>query len=365
MDTYLNKKVNILLFLFLYFIYGFKVIIASVQLPDDFLEPTKTFLNIFALAIVMVAFFYINIKERVAIILVCVWMVINYILFNNYNLYDYVILGTLIFLCRKIMYSDTLKALFYSNFCILLSIIPFLLISDRAYIQDIKSGLRLTYGFIHPNVVAQYFVSLFFIFCAYSFYKFKGIAIKFILLLTFYCILVFLILPTQSRTSIIVITVSALLVLFYLWDDNMKNIPLIRKYAIVLIVLVMLTFQLLGSIYFRDYSWLYLVDYVLSGRLYQGNQLYQDFGFPPLFFGRNIQNYMPIDFYFIGTMYSVGFIFTILITSYLFYLVSKSKIDGPMFVIVLTNLLTMFTEFHFQIPIYSTALFILASRKNN
>lgn len=363
MNIIFNSNQKVLIFFIIYFLYGFKVIIASLGLSSDYVEPIKGVFNILSILICALAAISFNKKQQLIIIILGVWMIYNYIFYNNYNLYDYIVLLSLVFICQSITYEKVIGALFYSNVIIILLIIPLLFFSEHFVMNDIKVGMRYTYGFIHPNIIAQYITSLFFMFCTFAFCKFKNRVFRFFFILAIYVFTVLLILPTQSRTSIIILSISAFLLLFYSHEVRLSDISKIKKYSIFFMLIIIFLFQFLGCIYFRDYTFLFPLDYLLSGRLYQGNQLYISFGFPPLIHGFNIQEFMPIDFYFIGSLYSVGFLFTILTLLFLLYMLKKAQLDGVMYIVILMNLLTTFTEYHFQIPIYCIALFILASRK--
>ncbi|WER22211.1 hypothetical protein P2E05_19610 [Providencia stuartii] len=239
--------------------------------------------------------------------------------------------------------------------------------SDYYFLFDDRFGERFTGGLDNPNTLGQYSLMFFNSIALYLESKNINTRSKLPIVTIVFSFTLAVLYLTYSRTSLYLCISLYILFLFSLLkkqNSTLQNRLLIKK-VLVLTSIFFIALQFFFISFFKDISVLFIVNELLTSRLWFGNILYNDLGIPPLLHGVNIEQYLPIDFYFIQTIYSLGIIpFTVL-----FYITLKKLITTPLTLFmafsILIMLLETMTETYFSVPFYSISLFIIFSKKQN
>lgn len=358
-----NSKIQYVFFI-IYFLYGFKSILISVGINDPIFDVVKSIFNATSLIMVFFIFLLSNHKEKLFIILMSFLLLFNYVVFKNYYLYQYLIMIPMLFMTSRMGVKEVINIMAVCNVTIFFFLIPFLFMSDVWSVSDLRYGQRLTYGFLHPNVGAQFLFSTFIIIYGSVALKIKKSIGKFILLIIVSSCFYFIIDLTKTRTSSITMLMSTLgFFLAIVFNKKLQGVELRKyKYLVLILILTIFLFQFYSVINFRSSPIISQVNIMLSNRVGFSNNIYSNLGLPSLLHGVNIDEYYPIDFFFTGYFYSVGWVLGGVGIIAFISKFNNRKSNPEVVVIIVSCVITTMTEFHFQIPIFNPAIFLLFTR---
>jgi len=355
-----NDK-KILYFSMLYFIYGFKTLLIGVNLTPSDINIFKDVLNILLFTVIILASVGQGLKFIIIMGVVSLLLVINSVFFGNIYLYDFIILLPMLSIINGVDRNKLIKLCFYMNIVMVLIIIPFLFESNSYYRVDDRIGLRFSYGFRTENTLAQYLIMLYGLSVLYMYRiltkKTHAIFMALMILPLPYALIYF----TGSRTGLFVLILTAAgFVLSFFFKKDEKQYHMLKRALVALIILIA-SFQMYSAINFSNESWLLLANEILSSRVWLSNILYKSMGAPYFIHGVNLENYMPIDFYFIQYFYSFGIVLSSIFIFVFIRGFFRNTYTMPMLVVIFSSILSTLTESYFEAPTYNFALIIIFS----
>lgn len=363
-----NNRFNYIFFLIFYTLYCVKSGWFSLAISESFFISLKDILNIVLLFLLLLSILLLNCrKKQIFLILFMVFSFVNIFIFNNKSYFGYLFIVSLMIYASTINWNILIKIIILANILTILSTTMMTPFSDYYFLFDDRFGERFTGGLDNPNTLGQYSLMFFNSIALYLESKNINTRSKLPIVTIVFSFTLAVLYLTYSRTSLYLCISLYILFLFSLLkkqNSTLQNRLLIKK-VLVLTSIFFIALQFFFISFFKDISVLFIVNELLTSRLWFGNILYNDLGIPPLLHGVNIEQYLPIDFYFIQTIYSLGIIpFTVL-----FYITLKKLITTPLTLFmafsILIMLLETMTETYFSVPFYSISLFIIFSKKQN
>lgn len=358
----MNKNKNLTyFFMVFYFLYSFKTILLSSAIEDTSIDILKNLFNIITLIMAGISFLYIPLSRKVILSITLLLLVTNYVFYSSLAFYSYFVLLSMIFISEKISHYEVVKLIFFLNIILILTIMPFVFFSNTFYVFDERFGYRLTLGFGNSNVMTQFFIMFFCIVNYFFALKKTNISMRNIISLLVFIPILILIYLSGSRTGLMMLT---LCFLGFIWAINTKENVYNKKvyvlYFIGVLSIIAIQFYLVNN--FNANGLLITINQLLAGRVFYSNRLVNEVGHVPLFHGLNIDSYMPIDFYFIQTFYTLGAIATFVFLYIIISKMKKSNLTKYSVVVIFTCLIATATESYFMIPLYNFSLFILFSK---
>lgn len=357
-----SGKIFFLLFITCYFFSSIAVVVAKIGLEQDYINFIRYSFLVISLAIMAFSTFLLSFKEKIVIVITFVSCSLTILL--SHSTWSIVLINSLYLAmyCKRLSLISVAKAVMVGNVCILVITLPLLLFSDSWGSFDPRYGIRATYGFTSPNIVAMYLFSFYsgLMLYLYAVVKSKTIAFFFLTL----CLVIFslLINDTVSRTSLFFLFLSYsvfLVSLLFSWTKNWR----ILSYSCILLIVFILTFQIYSS--FNYNSDMGLINLALSNRIGLSSFLYQGMGLPKFNYGIDIEPYSPIDFFFIAYVYSLGIGLSLFLLILFLKRLSNIKLNLALFAICIGGLLSTLTERQFLIPLCSVMLYIVYSKSLN
>ncbi|MDF7666416.1 hypothetical protein PT273_00880 [Orbaceae bacterium ESL0727] len=362
MSSKTNSRYNLIKIVFIVFftLYSIKTGIISLSITDVEIIFLKNLLNIILTIISFLSIFYIKEKKYIILYILFIFLCFYAIFFLDNNAYSsYILTISLLILSSRINWNDLIKYLFFSSYLSFIFIFLMLIFSNHYSTLDDRFGMRFTAGFNNPNSFAQYLLTLLSISILYFENQIHNKIRLFILSSTLFFIIITIISFTLSRTALILSIFYYILFIISLFS-SFKQIY--RKKLVICIIIVAISimiFQIYSTILFNSNDILIFLNLSLSGRVWLANLMYVAEGLPHLLLGINITDYLPMDFYFIANIYSLGifpfFIFCFITIKKLF----KTRLSLLMGYTLLIMVLETISETYLSVPFYSVALFII------
>lgn len=359
----MNGKIPIL-FLFFYFIYSFKTVLLSTAIQDSSIDVLKDTFNILSIVLSGISVFYISKKERVLSFFIGMLLVFNAVIYHTVALYSYFILFCMVCLAKKIEFKELLKIIMLSNILIIIIMIPFISFSDTFFRLDDRFGERLTLGFGNANVMAQFLIMFFSALVLFITNRTKGLILKNLFLLLLFIMIGFVVYYSGSRTGLAMIS---LCFIGFVWAINSRKTLVGKKFKFLYLfcALGIIAFQYYSVSNFNANGILIAINQMLAGRVFYSYRLISSLGGTPILHGMNIDNFMPIDFFYIQYFYSLGLVTAAAFMLFYFKSFWQHSYSKPSAVILLTCLMATATEAYFMIPLYNLSLFMIYHKKKS
>lgn len=357
-----NRNNGIIFYLFLvcYCFSSLAVIVSKIGLDQTYINLLRYSFLIFSICIMAFSTIYFTYKEKSVIIISVISCTLTIVL--SHSTWSIVLINSLylIIYCRRLTLSDIASAIMFGNIVILIFTLPLVFFSDTWGAFDPRYGIRATYGFTSPNIVAMYLFSLYagLMLYLYACIKSKVVAVLFLTL--FLAILSLLINDTVSRTSILFLILSYVFFIFSLFSNWNKKHKFL-SYSTATILIIICSFQVYTS--FNYNADMGVINLALSNRIGLGSFLFQGEGLPKFAYGIDIEPYSPIDFFFIAYIYSLGIFFSAFLFILLLMRLCSIKINMAIFAICIGGILSTLTERQFLIPLCSIMLYIVYSKE--
>lgn len=347
------------LFFFLYFSYGFKTLLVLVPLTDSLILLTRNTINGLLFFVMVISVFYIPFKARLLLAFFSVVFVYNFITTGNNGLYNYLVLFVVLGISINLNLKYILSIVLSVNIILFLFIIPFIFISGEFYMTDLRyNAERFTLGFSSPNTMAQYLVMIYLTICLYT-YKYCNKGIYFVSAVISFIIIFTLIYLSVSRTglALLISAFFGMMTLGLLKNDS-KDVRFLKTIYIVALISICVL-QLYLVLGYTTGGAFRIFNILLSGRLSMPHYMYLALGYIPIINGVNIDPYLPIDFYFIRMIFSLGFLISIVLF-YVFRSQFLSKTYSPVgYVVLFVGLLSTFTESYFSVFFMNISLLLV------
>ncbi|EFE7783042.1 hypothetical protein [Escherichia coli] len=297
-----------------------------------------------------------NNKERLIFIVLLLFFIANLVLNNNKNLF-WAISAFPFFVYMSRIQFDKVVSVFFA--CIVLTwliFIPVLSFFSESMVFLDDRYIRLTFGFANPNTFAALLFVTYTLCLMYVDLKCS----KFGVSIFVYVIVSLLLLPvlysTMSRTFLF----SSLLIAFYFPLRKLRFLRVKVWHARLSILLICVLQLFLTFNYSPANSWMFLLNSIFSGRVRLANEMYNSLGYPNLFLGQDITDYIPIDFFFTNFLYSSGWLFSLLFILFYFILLSGIRLMNNFSAFIcLSFILLSLSENLFNIPVINFSMFIL------
>lgn len=360
--NYIRKNKNQVYFLFLLFftLYCLKTALFSLDITEELFYILKLPLNIILFIFSCFSFFFIKkVKFKILFVIFIVFFIFNAFVLSNDFYFGFLFLISLIIYSQMIEFKLLLKIIIISHLFTLCLVLPLSYFSESYFYLDDRFGYRFTAGFANPNAVAQYLLSMLCLLLLFLDISSKDNKTRFLLSFILFIFLTTLIIQTQSRTSL---TLSFLIYFLFLISLFLtkKNKPFKKtKLIIILLSILIMAFQFLALFLYGKYPITITLNELLSGRIWYAFNIFNSIGWPDIFTGHSIVNFLPLDFFYVQNIYGLG----ILPFLTLYYLTLKRLIisNYSFFMLTIIFLMTLetFTETYFTVPFYSISLFII------
>lgn len=348
-------------FIIFFSIYCAKSLFFSLSIEDSqLIYITKNIANTTLLSLAFLTFFLIPEKKwRFLFVFFLAISSINIIL-GNKNYFNYIITISLLLLSSQINWNKLIKSLFiiYLSNIFILSILSSFL--SYYFLLDDRFGYRFTAGFENPNTLSIYLLTIFSITISYIETTKISKGIIFTISIFLYFITIVILYLSFSRTGLVLLTLLYICHTLTLLKGN-SRLLIHRKMlfmSFLFITTTIIAFQFSSILYFQESTLIQKINHILSGRIWHAYNIYSELGIPKLF-GQNIENYLPIDFYFINTIYSIGWLPTIILIVIVLKKIYNLKSSLFMSVSLLLFIILTLTESYFSVLFYSISLFII------
>lgn len=327
---------------------------------DDYMTFLKNSLNGLLIVFSLSTFFFINKqKQRLIFFLFCLFVFFN-IFFDNKSYFNYIVTISLLTLAAQVPWRKLIESVFFIyilNIILLLSLSYFV---SAFFLFDDRFGYRFTAGFENPNTFSLYLIILYSVSILYIEQLPVSKGLLSITSFLLYLLLFFLVYLTFSRTGM------ALLSIFFVFHQlsllfNKSRLSLKRKKISITFTLLFLSIassQFISIALFKSSALVETINTLLSGRVWHSYNLVDALGMPSAF-GVDIERYLPIDFYFVNVIYSLGFVCCIIFSYFIFKKIFRTKMTLFMGASLIVFTLLTLTESYFSVLFYSTALFII------
>lgn len=359
-----SKETNTFnLFFLFYLLYCFKSIVYSLTIDTEAVIYIKHFLNIAILLLCFISVCYASFKTKIFFAVTTLLCLLNIILYNNDSYYAFIVLIAICSLTIRIEWSTLIRSVCLIHLIALIITLPFLYFCDYFFLVDDRFGPRFTGGFDNPNTLGQYLIMLLSVITLWLNDKTKTRTVQFVYFIFIFTFINIILFETFSRTSLILAcTMGILFIITRLTNFTYRS----KKYfyPFVLLLIIIAFFQFYGIAKFGTNKYLAIANEVFTSRLWFGNILYKEVGFPDIWHGLNINDYLPLDFYFIRVVYSVGVLYFLALTMIFLISLRRCKMNIYMWVVLFIMLTDTLTETYFSIPFYSAVAFIIFNKTN-
>lgn len=353
---------DIVCFFTIYFIYSVKSLLFYLAIDENVISGVITGLNVLLFLISFIVMLSGDARSRVIFIVVVLIAGLNIILENNSYALVYIVIYSICYLTSRISWNKIISTTLLNHYIIIVFIaVPIIFFSQRFYIQDERFGERFTAGFEHPNTYGQYALFLFTTITLYLDSCTKQRVVQWIIACSAAFILWLGIYYSYSRTTSYMLVMCLIIFSFtrFLKNTSFQSVLLSRLW--LLLTLCIIAFQFYSIIFYHSMANGIKLNEILSGRLWYGNSLYEHIGMPNLFFGYNIENYLPIDFFFIKYFYGLGIVISTasIIVAYVF--IRRNAYSWYTWGCLFLLLAVSITESYLTTPFFCIALFIIFS----
>ena len=259
----MNKKIGIInMFWIGYFLIIFSEMFVNVKFVKNYVE----IINYIGIAILIIFMGMSSIKfnKKVFLVMILLFLmgVYTYYYYRDFTIMKFLILAYCI---KNIEFDDLIKKDFYIKmaFFIIILILSFLNLCEKtSFIREDK--IRYTLGFIHPNTAGFYIMILTF---EYLYINRSKISYKHLILLVIIILLTNII--TNSRSSVIALTMMLVSLMFYKFIVNKVFNFRIVRFIIknMVLILTMISFIIVVG-YANKFGWAIWINEKLSNRAF-------------------------------------------------------------------------------------------------
>ncbi len=301
-----------------------------------------------------IAFLLASNKEKISFIILLIIFCLAIFLYGNKYYFWCLSAYPLVIFYSRLNDEKTISVLLASILSAWLIFIPFqLLFSTNFFFHDDRY-IRLSLGFENPNTFAVLLFVVYSLILAFldrrrDVFGGAGYIIASLIILP----LVYL---TMSRTFLL----TSLLLCAYFPFRQIRLLKIHAKFATIILILIACFQFYLVSGYGTHNPASYAFDSLFSGRVRLSYQMYASLGFPGLFLGSDISDYLPIDFFFPNLLFSSGWFFSFFYIIFYIYILSnlKCKTNFISFLCLIMIMLSL-AENVFNIPIINYTIFFL------
>ncbi|MTC70888.1 hypothetical protein [Providencia sp. wls1914] len=348
------------LFFLFYSIYCIKTGIFSLKIEADGLDALKLALNILLLFFSLLTFITIKkTKIKTFYIMIMVLFILNLVIYNNDYYFGFVFIISLLLLSTNIPWISLIKLIMAAQFISIVILTPLIFFSDRFFYHDERFGDRFTMGFDNPNSIAQYLLSILCIILLKLDSSTTKKTTKIIFSLFTFTVISSLIYMTQSRTALTLTFIILPFFLLSLFITKKENEYKKTKLFIIAFSITLIIIQFILTISYNQHEITLVLNETLSGRIWHSYNIYSAVGLPNLLIGTSVIKYLPLDFYYIQTIYGLGFLPFLFLYLLAIKRLLKSLLSFFMLMVIFLMVLETLTETYFSVPYYSIALFII------
>lgn len=349
-------------FFIIYFIYCFKSMLFYLSLDKNVVDEYIDALNIILLLTSCIAMLYSKLSIKIIFSFLILFVFLNLLFEKNTYAIVYIVIFSLCTLSAQISWERVITTTLLTHCAIILFItLPMVFFSQHFYIQDERFGERFTAGFEHPNTYGQYVVFIFTVFTLYLDTCTKNHFLQWVfgcLVALFLCVGVYY---SYSRTTNYILFI---LLLYFSLTRLFKSTPfksLFLSRVWLILTLGIITFQFYSIIFYQTMNNGIKINEILSGRLWYGNAMYVQIGIPKLFIGTNIDDFLPIDFFFIKYIYGLGIFVSIISIYFAYKFICKNEYTWYVWGCLFSMLIVSISESYLTTPFFCIALFIIFS----
>ncbi|HDZ8912033.1 TPA: hypothetical protein RUX44_004408 [Aeromonas hydrophila] len=321
----------------------------------DFISSCLVVVHILSWVWIAYALYISKNKERIFFTLVVLFFIFSFFMAKSQYCYWIITAYPLFIFFSRLDYKSKVKIVFTAQTVVLICFLLILPFSNDLFFIDDRY-IRFTGGLDNPNtlsaILLSYYLSMVLFFNIYV----GSNRLVFPLLTLFSGMLFYTIMHyTYSRTHIALLILSmALSCLPFLWR-------FISRKVIVTTIALGIFIQIYFATSFVNGDELSaLVNTFTSGRVYQSSRLFIYFFMPGIFYGNDISEYQPIDFFYIKTIFSGGVIYFLILAYILVKFIMKSRdLPSLFYLFFFVMVLTSYTESYYNIVTLNfTVLFI-------
>ncbi len=360
-----NLKVQyntVLINFFLSYVFYFKFLIQHWNGDQIVINILSTIFTCILLVGSLIAFLQANVREKIIFLVIVAIVIVNLITSNNRQVFWLLTAFTFLVLFSRINVKLTVSILLASFLFALICYFPFQLFFSESFVFEDARYLRYTFGFINPNGFAMcllLFQSLIYFWVINNNTLRHNAKIFFIIVGGL--LITSLILLSKSRTYLLLSLLLSIMTLIYIVKYYSFS-----KTIIVISLLSVFAFQWCSTIKFEDYAIFQYINSFLSGRVWLSHHMYNEIGYPDLLFGKDIEVFQPIDFFFIAFNYTNGFILaSILILYCLALFCTSTEFKGYVTILAFVFVLVSLTEGVFNIPLINYVFLLLYKHRNS
>ena len=353
---------NRIFFFIIYFIYCFKSMLFYLSLDKNIIDEYIDILNIALVLISSIAVLYSNLRIKIIFSFIILFIFLNLFIEKNTYVISYIVIFSLCTLSAQISWEKIITTTLLTHcFIILFIAFPMVFFSQHFFIQDERFGERFTAGFEHPNTYGQYVVFIFTVFTLYLDTCTKNHFLQWIFGCLAALVLCIGVYYSYSRTTNYILFI---LLIYFTLTRFLKSTPFNSSFLSrfwILLTLGIIIFQFYSIIFYQTMNNGVKLNEILSGRLWYGNNLYAQVGSPRLLIGTNIDDFLPIDFFFIKYIYGLGVFVSIISVFVAYKFVRKNKYTWYVWGCLFSMLIVSISESYLTTPFFCIALFIIFS----
>ncbi|EJF4388333.1 O46/O134 family O-antigen polymerase, partial [Escherichia coli] len=206
----------------------------------------------------------------------------------------------MLILSNGIYWRDIIRYLSLAHFLVILFIIPLVFFAEKYSFIDDRFGVRYTFGFHNPNTFSQYLISLYVVFLLLFVEVIKKKSLQFLTVIILTLFIYGVISLTGSRTGMIltIITGFGFLACTLSKTNDKKRRKFVYLYILGAGILCFIQYYLALTYNHSEFS--KNINTILSGRIWFSSQLTSQLWPVPYFHGVNINDYLPIDFFYVA-----------------------------------------------------------------
>ena len=360
MNAFYSREM--VLFSVIYFIYCVKSLLFYLAIDKNLINEIITGFNVLLFLISIIAMLSTSFRTKVIFIGVVLIASLNVIIENNSYALVYIIIYALCYFCSRLSWREIISATLINHYAIIVFIaVPIIFFSKHFYIQDERFGERFTAGFEHPNTYGQYALFIYTIITLYLDSCTKHRIIQWVISFCIAIILWLGIYYSYSRTTSYMLIMCLVLFSFTrcLKTTPFKSVLLSRLW--LLLTLGIIVFQFYSILFYHSIEIGPELNEIMSGRLWYGNDLYNQTGMPNLFLGVNIEDYLPIDFFFVKYFYGLGIFVSTISIAVAYIFIRRNEYSWYTWGCLFLLLTVSITESYLTTPFFCIALFIIFS----
>lgn len=351
------------IFVFIYVLFSSKILISATTIEQSYSDFMKYLYTFLFFCIMGVSALKIKKTELLFFGIIGFICLITFFLSKSAAIYATLVVIFISFIVKRIDYRKVSFLCLVGNFIIAGMIVPFLFSSDIQSTFDYRYGLRDTFGFYNPNYAGIILLFIYISVCWFLGDFLSNSLICFILYTILLPVIFIAIEKTISRTSELLLVIYYLMIVCSLLTKKIKVRRLSSIVFFIAFVLI-ITFQFYTAI---NYTPVLMSDLNSSfaGRLSLSNYLYQGVGLPNIFYGTNIEQYQPIDFFFIELVYTNGWFVSIWITYLYFKCLMRINISISEMAVIMACIATALTQKVILIPCCAYLIYIVFSKRED